>query len=201
MNFKDLQDEVKRRATRDQSGTQFDTATKNIINTSLFRIARDAPWRVLRRRADFSTISEYSTGSGAGTFTESSNSITITGATFLTDTVEIGRRIELSGSSIEYRIDEITGETAITLDQEYDGTTTTTGTYEILGQEEYNLPIQSRHRMFMWHEAYNYPYKMQYVTDQTFYGRGIFNTVKGIPTNYRMWGTNMVIEQLREALL
>lgn len=47
--FSDLQSEVKRRATRDQAGTEFDTATKNVINTSLFRLAREANWRVLRR--------------------------------------------------------------------------------------------------------------------------------------------------------
>lgn len=47
--FSDLQSEVKRRATRDQSGTEFDTAVKNIINTSLFRIGREALWKNLRR--------------------------------------------------------------------------------------------------------------------------------------------------------
>jgi hypothetical protein len=34
MLFLDLINEVKRRATRDQSGTTFVTAVKNIINTS-----------------------------------------------------------------------------------------------------------------------------------------------------------------------
>lgn len=52
--FKDLQDEVKRRATVDQGGTTFDTAIKNIINTSLFRLAREAYWRVLRREQTIS---------------------------------------------------------------------------------------------------------------------------------------------------
>ena len=46
--FIDLVNEVKRRATRDQGGTQFDTAIKNVVNTSLFRVAREAPWRQLR---------------------------------------------------------------------------------------------------------------------------------------------------------
>ncbi len=47
--FSDLQAEVKRRATRDQSGTEYDTAVKNVINTSLFRLAREALWKNLRR--------------------------------------------------------------------------------------------------------------------------------------------------------
>ncbi len=47
--FSDLQAETKRRATRNESGTEYDTAIKNIINTSLFRIAREALWRTLRR--------------------------------------------------------------------------------------------------------------------------------------------------------
>lgn len=54
LTFKDLQDEVKRRATRDQSGTEFDTAVKNIINFSLFRVANEAKWKVLRRATSFS---------------------------------------------------------------------------------------------------------------------------------------------------
>ena len=31
--FKDIQDEIKRRATRDQGGTQFDTGIKNVANS------------------------------------------------------------------------------------------------------------------------------------------------------------------------
>jgi hypothetical protein len=52
--FSDLQTEVKRRSTKNQGGTQFDTAIKNIINLSLFRIARDAYWRTLRREETLS---------------------------------------------------------------------------------------------------------------------------------------------------
>ena len=51
--FSDIQDEVKRRSTRDQSGTSFDTAVKNLINTSLFRLAREANWKTLRRATSF----------------------------------------------------------------------------------------------------------------------------------------------------
>ena len=48
--FKDIQDEVAFRATLNQGGTQFTTAIKNAINTSLFRLSREAYWRPLRRR-------------------------------------------------------------------------------------------------------------------------------------------------------
>jgi hypothetical protein len=47
--FSDLQSEVKRRATRDQGGTQFNDAVKISINQALFRISREAQWRTIRR--------------------------------------------------------------------------------------------------------------------------------------------------------
>jgi hypothetical protein len=197
--FKDLQDEVKRRATKDQSGTQFDTAVKNIINTSLFRINREAPWRVMRRRTYFRTKHYYEIGTGAGSFTNNNSAISVTGATFLTEGVRVGRRIKLSGDAKYYTIRKVTAETGITLDTNYSGTSTTTGTYKILGQEEYNLPVQAGHRMFLWHEEWGYPYKMMYITDQDFFETGTYTTTEDIPTHYRMWGEDMVIEQPKEA--
>lgn len=197
--FVDLQNEVKRRATRDQAGTSFNTAVKNIINTSLFRINREAPWRTMRRRTHFRTIGPYNEGSGAGAYTTNTSTITITGATFLSHGIQIGRRIKLSGDAGYHIVRKVTGETAITMDTGYsNASSTTTGTYSVLGQEEYNLPIQAGHRMFMWHEAWGYPYKMQYITDQDFYGTGAYNTEESIPTHYRMWGEDMIIDQLRE---
>ena len=140
ITFSDLQAEVARRATRDQSGTQFDTAIKNGINSSLFRVAREALWRQLRRKTTFDTIIKYNSGSGGGTFTKDSKSITVVGATFLTDNIAVGRRINLQGSSKNYTIATITGETTLTLDQNYTGTTISgSGTYSILAQEEYNM--------------------------------------------------------------
>jgi hypothetical protein len=55
LTFSDLQSEVKRRSTRNQSGTEFDTATKNVINTSLIRVGNEALWKPLRRATTFST--------------------------------------------------------------------------------------------------------------------------------------------------
>lgn len=199
MTFADLQNEVKRRATRDESGTQFDTATKNVINTSLFRINREMPWRVMRRRTHFRTKKYYEIGTGAGTFTVNVSTISVAGATFLTEGVRIGRRIKLSGDGQYFIIRKITGEEDITLDHNYSGSSVTAGTYKILGQEEYNLPVQAGHRMFMWHEEWGYPFKMTYLTDQDFYGSSAYNTEEGIPTGYRMWGEDMIIEQPKEA--
>lgn len=199
MTFLDLQNEVKRRATRDQSGTQYDTAVRNIINTSLFRINREVPWRVMRRRTHFRTKKYYEIGSGAGSFTLGASTISVTGATFLAEGVRIGRRIKLSGDAQYFIIRSVTSETAITLDHNYSGASTTTGTYRILGQEEYNLPVQAGHRMFLWHEAWGYPYKMSYITDQDFFASGAYNTEEDIPTHYRMWGEDMVIEQPKAA--
>ena len=59
MLYVDLQNEVKRRATRDQGGTQFNTPVKNVLNFALFRIARDSLWRPLRRKTIFSTVTSY----------------------------------------------------------------------------------------------------------------------------------------------
>ena len=196
MTFKNLQDEVKRRTVRDQGGTQFDTAIANIINTSLFRIAREALWKPLRRKTTFDTVIKYTTGTGAGTFTNGSKSITVVGATFITDGIAVGRRITLQGSTTDYTIATITGETTLTVDIEYNGTTINgTGTYSILAQEEYNLPVQVNSRCFLWHEAYGYPKMVSYVTDQTFYASGITNTSSSRVTHYRMWGENTVLAQ------
>ena len=199
MTFKDLQDEVKRKATRDQAGTYYDTPAKNIINMSIFRINREALWRVMRRRTAFKTKDKYTTGTGAGVLVADRSTISIIGATFLTDGIKIGRRIKLSGDAEFHTIRQVNAETSLRIETGYGGITTTTGTYSILGQEEYNLPIQAGHRMFMWHEAWGYPYKMTYVPDQQFFGSGAFNTNEDIPTCYRMWGEDMIIEQLRSA--
>lgn len=199
MTFKDMQNSVLRRATRSEAGTQFDTAAKETINTSLFRVAREALWRPLRRKTTFDTVTTYNEGSGAGEFTEDSKDITITGATFHTDNIQPGRRIKLSGTSKVFVIKQITSETDITIDVIYDGDTVTDGTYSILAQEEYNLPIQSSHRLFLWHERWGYPYSLTYVTDQEFYNRSLFNTTESIPVGYRMWGEDWVVEQVKEA--
>jgi len=197
MTFKEIQDEVSRRATRDQGGTQFTTAIKTIINTSLLRIGREAPWRPMRRKAQFSTITDYTKGTGAAAVVNGSKNVTVTGATFLTDSVQIGRRVKFSGSGTYYRIDQITSETGLVLNLPFSGTSSTTADYDILGQEEYNLPIQAGHRCFLWHEEYGFPLKMKYSTDFDFYKAYTYVYIKYIPNLYRMWGEDMVIEQLR----
>lgn len=200
LTYSDLQNEVARRATKDQGGTQFTTAIKNAINFSLKRICREALWRPLRRETTFDTETSYTTGSGGGTFTNASKSVTMVGATLITDNIQVGRLVKLSGSTTLFTIKTITGETTFTIDQNYGGTTVSgTGTYEILPKEEYNLPIQSTHRLFMWHEGCGTPTMVNFVTDQDFYSAGVSREETGIPTNYRMWGYNMVIEQPLEA--
>ena len=195
MTYLDLQGEVKRRATRDQGGTQFNEATKNVINTSLYRISRESPWRSMRRKAYFNTVTSYTTGSGAVTVNNGSASVTATGATLITDGIQVNRMVKFGGSGTFYRIATITAETTFTIYPVYDGVNATLQTYEILPQEEYNLPIQSGHRAFLWHEAYGYPFKMSYVTDQNFYEHGLYRTIKYISTHYRMWGEDMAIMQ------
>ena len=268
LTFQDLQTEVARRATKDQNNSQFTTAVQVAINASLFRIAREMPWRVLRRTGSFNTVTSYSsyvftatgvtvapsvgdqyssngyvytfktvttvgststiyaissasqgllqngstgqfirvTGAGDTTLNISnttgpaitvsnSTSVTITNGTLITDAVKTGRKIKFASSGTYYFVKQINSNSTITLDQPYNGLGSTSDTYEILPQEEYVLPPQCSHRMFMWHEGYGYPYKMNFVTDQDFFRTGLYLTIKYIPTHYRMWGENDVISQ------
>lgn len=199
MTFKDLQDAIKRGAVSDQAGTEFDDRIKDVTNRALLRISRDCGWRSMRRKSEFTTIKPYDEGSGGGLFHFDSDTINISGSLLVTNDINVGRRIQLGGSSKNFTIKNITGEEAITLTSNYDGVTVSSSTMNILGQEEYNLPLQAGHRMFMWHEEYGYPYLMQYVTDQDFYARGIINTTQGVPITYRMWGEDDTIEQIRTA--
>lgn len=196
-SFSDLKSEVKRRATMNQGGPQFDVGIANVINTSMWRVAREAKWRSLRRTTTFSTIAPYSTGSGAAIVTHNSINVTITGATFLTDDVRIGRYITFSGSGKFFKIATITGNTTLTLNELFDGTSSSTNTYSILGQEEYVLPIQIGHSAFFWHRGYGYPLQMKYMPTQTFYNAGIIDTLQNIPVSYRMWGMDSALEQVK----
>lgn len=195
LTYAELQAEVKRRATKDQAGTEFDSAIKNAINFSLFRIAREGAWRMLRRESSFDTETSYSTGSGAVSVTSGSKNFSVTGATFITDNIKVGRRIIFGTSSTYFTIKTITSETAGTIDMNYDGTTSTTTTYSILPTEEYNLPIQADHRTFLWHRAYGFPFQLQYVPEQEFRAMSIIDTNIATPIAYRMWTQNMAIEQ------
>jgi len=197
--FSDLKTEVKQRATQGQSGTEYNTTTDNIVNSSLFRVGRECNWRNLRRKATITTEAEYSTGSGAVSVTENSNSVTITGAALITNGIQVGRRIELGGSSKTFTIATITGETTLTVSPAYDGTTSTTQTYKVYGREEYNVPIQAGRISMLWHEDYGYPYVMHYVTDEDFYGSGVTIEEGNTPLYWRQWGEDNVIEQPLEA--
>lgn len=73
----------------------------------------------------------YNTGSGAVSVTNGSVNVTITGATLQTDGVEVGRKIQIGDSSTQFIIASITGQTTLTLDQNFDGTTATDASYSI----------------------------------------------------------------------
>lgn len=197
--FSDLKTEVKRRATKNQGGTQFDSGIANVINTSMWRVAREAKWRSLRRTATFNTVAPYTTGTGAANVTASSRNFSVTGATFLTDGIRIGRYIKFDGSAKYYKIATITSETAGTLNEAWDGSTATTAAYSIMGQEEYVLPIQIGHSAFFWHKGYGYPMQMEYVPAQEFYRAGVLDVLQNIPLSYRMWGMDSTLEQLKAA--
>ena len=199
--FSDLVSEVKRRATRDQGGTTFDTEIKLAINTSLFRTCREALWRQLRRTSVFNTETSYTTGTGAVTVTNASGNVTVTGATFITDNIRVGRRVSLGGSQKRLKIGTITGETTFTLadSQTYDGTTSSTQSYKIYGTEQYNLPIQSGRIGFVWHEKLGYPWVLDYITDKEFFDQSIDIVTEDTPTCYRMWGDDSILRQPNSA--
>jgi len=196
--FGELINEVKRRALRDQSGTEFDTAVKNAINSSLFRISRECPWRVMRRKTYFDTVPSYTSTTNASV-SNSSTCVTLTGATLHTEKIEIGRKIGFGTDSGYYTIRAIHTNSGLVIDRLYEGTTSTSTTYEIYPQEEYTIPMQTGHRMFLWHEDYGYPYKLEFLTDQDFFYSSAYRTTKGIPTHYRMWGEDNVITQVPSA--
>lgn len=195
--FSDLQQEVLRRAMRNQDGGQYTTAIKNSINLSRWSIARNAKWRTLRRTTTFNTVTTYSKGTGAAHLTNGSVSFSVTGATFITDDIRVGRYIKFDGSVIYFKIATITGETTGTLDQVWDGTTTTTAGYGISPQEEYVLPIQIGHSAFMWHRKYGMPKVMKYVPAYDFYESGVLDILTNIPVAYRMWGVDSCLEQVK----
>ena len=198
--FSELQTEVLRGATRENSGTTFTTAAKNAINRALYIISRIARWRSLRRGpSTITTITSYTEGSGAVAATADSTSITVTGATFLTDDIVIGRRINISGSSTKFRIATITSETELTLDQAYDGTTATDATYSILPQQEYTLPIQADHQSLLWHEENGSPKQLEYITQQGQLQSSLYDDITGTPYCYTAWNESDVLIQLRQA--
>lgn len=193
--FSDLVSEVKRMAIRDQGGTEFDNEIKAGINESLLRIARETAWKPLRRNDTFDTKTTYSTGTGAVTVTNGSKSFSVVGATFLTDQVEVGRRISLGGSNKRYTLKTITSETAGTVDINYDGTSSAAQSYSILPKEEYTLPAQATQIACLWHEAFNYPYVMKYIPNLEFLQSSTTFFYSAIPIYYREWNIDMVLRQ------
>ena len=200
-SYKDLQDETKRRAIRNQSGTEFDEEIKNILNTSLVRVAREAKWRSLRRKQTFDTITSYTSGTNFMSVTNSSTTFTLstTAGSFWTDKVEVGRRIRFGTSSWDYTIKTFSTATSGTIDILYRGNTSTATSYEVYPQGEYNLPVQVDHRAFLWHEDYGYPFRMHYIPEQAFLDQWVNLIEKNTPTHYRMWGENTVINQVPSA--
>lgn len=197
--YSDLVSEVKRMAIRDQGGSEFDNEIKSGINESLLRIARETSWKPLRRNDTFDTKTTYSTGTGAVTVTNGSKNVTVTGATFLTDQVEVGRRISLGGSNKKFTIKTITGETTLTVDINFDGTSSSTQSYSILPKEEYTLPAQATQIACLWHEAFNYPYVMKYIPNIEFLQSSSTFFYSAIPIYYREWNMDMILRQPNQA--
>ena len=202
LTFLDLQNEVKRRSIRDQAGTQFDTAVKNLINMALIRIANETPWRALRRTETLETDGPYSTGTV--TTVLDSKSWTGSGTSWLTSAnARVGRRLKITGSTSAsrklFRIATITADTTLTTDVAYDVTGASTLAYKILGREDYTLPAQCGRIAMIWHEGLGYPYPMKFVTDREFFDAQTDFDNSDTPTIYRMWTEDWILEQPKAA--
>ena len=203
LTFKDMQDEVLRRATRDQGGTQFNAAAKNLINMALIRIANESPWRALRRTDTLETEGEYTTGTV--TTVKDSKSWTGAGSTaWLTSAnARVGRRLKITGSSAGsrklFRIATITADTTLTTEQAYDVTGASSLAYNILGREDYTLPPQTGRLAMIWHEGFGYPFPMRFVTDREFFDSRTDFDNGDTPTIYRMWTEDWILEQPKAA--
>jgi len=205
LTYLDLQNEVKRRATRNQSGTQFNSAVKNLINMALLRIANETPWRALRRTDTITTDGEYSTS----TVTTVLDSTTWTSAAgtaslWLTSAnARKGRRIKITGSSGGsrklFRINTITANDILTTEQGYDVTGASALSYTILGREDYTLPAQCGRNAIIWHEGFGFPFAMRFVTDREFFDSRTDFDQGDTPTIYRMWEEDWVLEQPKAA--
>ena len=193
--FSELQAQVKRRGTRGQSGTEFDQAAKDLVNSSLFAIARATPWRPLRRQEIFDTVAEYTTGTMSAT--NGSKSFTGTGLLFVTNDIRPGRRFSVTGSGKIFTIETVTGEDAFTATLAFDGTTASGLSHTVFGQEEYNLPIQTGRVGFLWHENFGFPFVLRYIPSQNFFETSIPLDDSNTPTHYRMWGEDWVDQQPR----
>lgn len=218
--FSDMASEVLRMALRNQAGGQYTIAIQNAINLSMWTIARENKWRSLRRKASFNTVTTYFNGVGPTQTINAMNSInyanntvswptgkgpascatgskvfSVIGATFISDGIQVGRWIKFDGSVYYFKIASITSETSGTLNQVYDGPTSTGLGYAIMPQEEYTLPIQIGHSCFLWHRKYGMPKVMDYVPAFDFYRAGVLDILTNIPVTYRMWGVDAAIQQ------
>lgn len=192
-SFAELQAEVARRGTKNQGGSTFTTPIKNLINTSIERISREANWKQLRRRSSFNTTAPYTTGTV--TCTNLSQTVTGSGTSWIAAGIQVGQRISLGGSQLRYTITAISSATSLTVDYQYDGTTASSLTYTIYGQEMYNLPIQTNKEAFLYHEKFGFPFTLQYITDREFYSSSVNTLISYTPTHYRMWDVDNVINQ------
>jgi hypothetical protein len=197
MNLSDIRQEVERRANIENSQTAMDTPVERIINTSILRISKEVTFRTQKRSADIQLKTTYSTGSGACEATNGSTAVTITGATLLSDGVEVGRRIKIEGSGRYYKIAQITGETTLVLDQEFNGTTSSTLTYAILPQSVYRLPYGCDGRFFLFHTIDGWKQPLRYLSSEEFEMSKTIDNSTGTPDRYTLVSKDMSMSKLK----
>ncbi len=198
MLFSEKQTLLKRNTFREQTGGEFDTEAKQLINAARKHIAREARWRNMRVILEqaISTTGDYTTGTC--TFTNASAAVTAFSSSPLTQGVEPGQRIKntTSGASgTVFQIKSVDSATQITLDRPYDGTTGTSQTYKVLGKERYTLPVELAEISFIWHEDYDSVYVLDQVDERDLHFNSWDRDSTATPTSYYIMDPTSVDRQ------
>ena len=196
MNLKDYVSEIKVRIIQEQSGTNLDVSIKRWVNMSIQHIRTMENWKVLRRKRNFTTEGDYTTGT-INAITVGDLNITGAATLWVTNDIRPGRRIKINDDTQGRVISAITGEGALTLATGYGGSTSAVAglSYTILGTEEYSLPYDWGDLGFFWHEIYGYPFKLSQASGREFYDSNLTLDDSDIPQLYRLWGEDGVLAQ------
>ena len=111
-----------------------DNLVKRAINRALDRISGSTRWNYLLTRSFFTLVDDYSTGTVAITAGDTA----ITGTNTVFTSAMVGMKIKFGSDSAYYTIKTFTSTTAIVLEEPYQGSTLTAGTY-VIYQDEYRL--------------------------------------------------------------
>lgn len=184
--FVTLFDQVNRDLNKVAAGSVQLTQSKFWVNRALQHIRGEARWQPLYRKFTVDTVGKYTTGSVD--VTNGSKTVTGNSSLWITGGIKPGQRMIANDDTQGRVIASIDAEGTITLVTAYGGTTASAADYTIQGVEEYRFPIQWGEIGLIWHEAFGYPFTLENVSDEMFYGHGFDLNVSDTPEFYRKWG-------------